>query len=123
MKPGLLALLILLTLSLTGVDGVRAEDQASASRPLNLSLPRESRLAERIPFGSENRAAEGIRSPGLLQQESSHNAGLPYGSGYEARQRSLALGDRLPGNAVANGAGWGRSPDRHPGRGGLGRGR
>lgn len=123
MKPGPLALLTLLILSLSGVGRACAEDQAGASRPLNLSLPREPRLAERIPFGSESRGDPGLGPPELLLQEGSHNARLPYGSGYEARQRGLAIGDRLPGNSATNGAGWGRSPDRHPGRGGMGRGR
>lgn len=127
MKPGLSILLALLALtllppSLPGAGRVHAEDRVPGSRPLNLSLPRESRLAEGIRFGSESQAGPDISPPDLLQQEGSHNARLPYGSGYEARQRGLALGDRLPANAGTNSAGWGRSPAGNPGRPGYGRG-
>lgn len=133
MKPGLSILLALLALtllppSLPGAGRVLAEDRVPGSRPLNLSLPRESLSAQRMPSGSENLDDPDASPPGPLRQEGRHRPDLPYGSGYEARQRILVNDARHPGNAGTNGTGWGKSPAGNPGhagygRGGMGRGR
>lgn len=84
-------LLLALTLPAWGQDSPAATE-APAARPLNLSLPKDVIRSTPVPFMGEVVDDTVARS---LRPESGR---LPYGSGYEARQREKKSGD---------GAGWG----------------
>lgn len=124
MKRGLPILLtLLLTLLppvLPGVERGHAEDTLPGSRPLNLSLPHALQPAERMSPDSANRTDLAHQSPWSDLQDGRHKSSLPYGSGYEARQRLFSLDAPHSGNAAPNVPGWGRNPGGS-GRGGPGR--
>ena len=102
MKTAPLPLLMLLMLGLAGTAEVHAGETPANDRPLNLSVPREPRL------GASGSPTEAGGEPDL-----------PYGSGYEARQRAsggngrYAFDDRGPGWGTGGFAGG-----RFSGRGG-----
>lgn len=92
-----------------------ADDAAAEplQRPLNLSLPRETRPLPNVTF--DNSGVDPVeRNLRATQIRDGRNVErLPYGSGYEARQRGGA------GQGAGQGAGGGGGR----GRGGMGRGR
>lgn len=102
MKTAPLPLLMLLMLGLAGTAQIHAGETPANDRPLNLSVPREPRLST-------------SGSPA----ETGGEPDLPYGSGYEARQRAsggngrYAFDDRGPGWGTGGFAGG-----RFSGRGG-----
>jgi hypothetical protein len=110
--------LLLLTLSVPLTWAQTASEQASASpqaaRPLNLSLPRDAVWSapvrpDAMTAGRSHGDASGLPDLGVRPDGGQGQRGrMPYGSGYEARQRDAAGGD---GQAGAGG-----------GRGGGGRG-
>jgi hypothetical protein len=90
--------------------------EVQGAKPLNLSLPKEdlrSRASPLLPGATDDPAARN------LQPDTGR---LPYGSGYEVRQR----GGHAPASTAENygrgGRGDGRSSTRG-GNGGMGRGR
>ena len=92
--------LLLLTLPAWGQDSPAAA-AAPTARPLNLSLPKDVIRSTPVPFMGEVVDDTVARN---LRPEAGR---LPYGSGYEARQREKKSGD---------GAGWGNG-DRGRGSG------
>lgn len=100
-------LLLALTLPAWGQESPAAP-AARTARPLNLSLPKDVIRSTPTPFMGE--AADDTVARNLRPE----TGRLPYGSGYEARQREKKSGD---------GAGWGngeggRSPGTGSGSGG-----
>jgi hypothetical protein len=107
------ALLLMLSVSAMAQETVTPE----GSQPLNLSLPREARWSS---TASGNRASPDV-SPGNtmgLPNMGSRSAGnssrMPYGTGYEARQRNFDASGSDTGSAMGRG---------HGGGGRMGRGR
>lgn len=100
------------------------DTDAATSRPLNLSLPRDLVRPPAMPSGVE--AAQDPVEQNLrpAQVDGRHGASrMPYGSGYEARQRgSAGAGDSVPGIRGGNSGGYGGGT-QGGGRGGIGRGR
>lgn len=88
-----------------------AASETQAAKPLNLSLPREGARSAPTPFA-------GYAADDLVARNLRSDAGrLPYGSGYEVRQRGV--------HTHAQPAGiYGRSDSSaRSGKGGMGRGR
>lgn len=86
--------------------------EPTRDRPLNLSLPRDAlNPSQSMGHVDDDLVARNLRS---VQTESrpgyGHRGGMPYGSGYEARQRGFASSGQ-----GAEGVGKGRQ--------GMGRGR
>lgn len=109
-----LILLLALTASAMAQETVTTE----ASRPLNLSLPRDAHGSSplRPDLAAPDRSRSdsiGLPDPGTGAGSSQHGR-LPYGTGYEARQRNSSGG--VSGNAA------GMRGARNGGRG-MGRGR
>lgn len=104
-----------LLLSGLGAHAETAAETPSAARPLNLTLPRDAVWsgANRTEAGLSSRDQQGMHlpDPGASQRASGHANRLPYGSGYEARQRGYASDQGMT------------SGGRGQGRGGHGRGR
>lgn len=112
-SPRLIAALFATALLLSG-NGVHAE-VAATTPPLNLTLPRDAVWsgATGSEAGAVRRNQQSIHLPDPAAGRGTVDRGnrLPYGSGYEARQR---------GNAGDQGM---ASSGRGHGRGGYGRGR
>lgn len=115
MKPRNLTLpLMLLALTSPVLGQTAPATDVVTPQPLNLSLPRDMTRSTSPPFGGD--AADDPIERNLRSTQVTGGKGaerLPYGSGYEARQRGAASG---------NGGGAGRSGGGG-GRGGMGRGR
>lgn len=92
---------MLALLCCTSAWGEDTTATAGVQRPLNLSLPRAATDTPLAPFGQDG-SAEAIdpveRNLRAAQVRGSATR-LPYGSGYEARQRGAADG----GDAAASG--------------------
>lgn len=121
MKPTILLSLLALLLPFPAGAQTADDSEAATHRPLNLSLPRDLTRTPAISFGAsagQDPVADNLRPA----QVSGGPGRIPYGSGYEARQRGAAnRGDAVsaPGthsNGSRSGSGGG-------GRGGMGRGR
>jgi uncharacterized membrane protein YgcG len=124
-------LLLLLTLSAPASWAQTAAESAAASpepsRPLNLSLPRDAVWSSTVrsdPPAAERPQgdASALPDPGARANGGQGQRGrMPYGSGYEARQR-----DPSGGGSGQAGAGGGRGSGSGGGSGGgrgMGRGR
>lgn len=98
--------LLTLTTSAWG-QAVPVVPETLPARPLNLSLPREMLRSAPVAFqaDTDDTATRNLRPGGSQQAER-----LPYGSGYEARQRGMTSGAGGPSGGGV-------------GRGGRGRGR
>lgn len=118
MKPTILLPLLALLLPFPAGAQTADDSEAAAHRPLNLSLPRDLTRTPALSFGAsagQNPVADNLRAA----QVSGGPGRIPYGSGYEARQRGGAnRGDAVP--APGTHGGGSRSGG---GRGGMGRGR
>jgi uncharacterized membrane protein YgcG len=116
MNTRLLTLSLSLIAATVQVAPVWADDAAAVTlqRPLNLTLPREARQLPSMTF--DNASVDPVeRNLRATQIRDGRNVErLPYGSGFEARQRGASHGN---GNTSSGGGGGGR------GRGGMGRGR
>jgi len=120
-------LLLLLTLSAPASWAQTAAESTAASpepgRPLNLSLPRDavwsSTVRSDLPAAERPRGdASALPDMGARANGGQGQRGrMPYGSGYEARQR-----DSSGGGSSQAGAGGGRGSGSGGGRG-MGRGR
>jgi hypothetical protein len=114
-------LLLLLALS-APISAQQAEDPPR--RPLNLSLPRDAVWSS--PLRPDVQPAEPARgdAPGLPDLGSRPGAGgrMPYGSGYEARQRGGA-GDGSGQHGAGSGGGGRQGGAGHGMGRGTGRGR
>ena len=106
--PALLLSLLVLLVPTVGT----AQEARSASRALDLSLPRDAALSGyRSPARPANRAqlpdlggqAKGFGSGGGVGRGGGNRADLPYGAGYEARQAG-----RGGGYGAGRGMGKGR---------------
>ncbi len=110
------SVLVFIAFLITG-DLVRAEmvEHGLPVRPLNLSLPRDdlwpSTVRNQPSAGLTGREASNLPNLGVLAGRPDARSHLPYGSGYEARQRGNAMN-----SGTAPGAGG-------FGRGGMGRSR
>lgn len=125
MKLRTLTLSIPLLLMLTApVRAQTVPDAGAASRPLNLSLPRDLARPPAMPSGMEaaqDPVEQNLRPAQVDGRQASSR--MPYGSGYEARQRgSAGAGDSASGIRGSNGGGYGGGK-QGGGRGGMGRGR
>lgn len=126
MKLRTLTLAIPLLLALvTSVRGQTVPDADTASRPLNLSLPHD--LVHPPAMSSDAEAAHDPVEQNLRPAQVDGRRGasrMPYGSGYEARQRGSASADDsasgIRGSSTSGGYGGGKQGG---GRGGMGRGR
>lgn len=136
MNTRLLSLSLSLLVAAVPVAPAWADAAADAppQRPLNLTLPREVRQLPSITFDgvSADPVARNLSTTQVRDGRS--DARLPYGSGYEARQRDVGQGARTDGTGYGagqrsggSGAGTGSSPagatGGGKGRGGMGRGR
>jgi hypothetical protein len=84
-------------------------------QPLNLSLPRDMTRPTSTTFSGDvanDPIERNLRSAQITGGKGTER--LPYGSGYEARQRGMASGSSGSGAGRSGGGG---------GRGGMGRGR
>ncbi len=93
------------------------ETTTTASRPLNLSLPHDVQWSSTVRQGPalDGAGSGAIGLPDIGARSATGRSGrMPYGTGYEARQRNSDSG------ASSNGAGTGRG---HGGGGRMGRGR
>jgi hypothetical protein len=105
-------LLLLLTLSASATWAQTAAEPAATARPLNLSLPRDAVWSSTVrsgPVAAERSHGDASGLPDFAGTNGGQGqrGRMPYGSGYEARQRD------------ASGGGSGRSG----GGRGMGRGR
>jgi hypothetical protein len=129
MNTRLLSLSLSLLAATVPVAPVWADDAAAATlqRPLNLSLPRETRSLPSVNFdgASIDPVERNLRSSQIRDGRNVER--LPYGSGYEARQHSAGQGGTGQRAGQGNGANTGSSPASATGggrgRGGMGRGR
>ncbi len=104
-----------------------------ARRPLNLSLPREFMSPPVTVIRNETEEDAAVRNLKHEEQGSAkRNARQPYGTGYEARQRSMTMESAGPGfgaggsgmaGGAAGGAGMAGGGGGGSGGGGMGRGR
>jgi hypothetical protein len=103
-RPSLILLpfLLLFALPAAAAEARPAADQGKASRPLNLSLPRDLTQAP-APAGEES-VLRNLRKPGEVADAPS--ARLPYGAGWESRHRDES-GGSMGGAASAAPAGGG----------------
>lgn len=114
MPPRFPTLLLLMTLSAPAAWAQTAA-APEAARPLNLSLPRDAVWSSTV----RPDAGAGERSPGaafdLPDPGARPNGGagqrgrMPYGSGYEARQREAAGGGQAGAGRGGGGHGMGRA--------------
>jgi hypothetical protein len=105
-----------------------AQVPATGDRPLNLSLPRELKPADLLPEGSDPRYDPLVGDARGRRRVGGQGGGLlPYGRGYDARQRQAASTEAGVGSRDAIGMGWGASGGSSGmgggGRGGIGHGR
>lgn len=97
---------------LAAADGAQAQttESLSPSRPLNLSLPRESEWTstlrnEATPVQGGREAAKLPDLGGQVGGMDRRGGHLPYGSGYEARRGNASAGE---GSGRGGGVGRGR---------------
>lgn len=131
MKPRAISSpLLLLALAAPPVwpQTVPATDRAAPARPLNLSLPRDVLRSSPQAIGGtteEDAATRNVR-PETADDEKGKER-LPYGTGYEARQRGVAADPLFGGGAGSihggGAAGAGGGMGGGAARGGMGRGR
>lgn len=113
MKPRhLFSSLLLLGLAATSwAQTAPMATKSQATQPLNLSLPRYPLHGTPAAVKDDDPVARNLRpEPASGNKQGEH---MPYGTGYEARQRGM--GSSNSGMASGNG-GWGGG-----GRGGMGR--
>jgi len=120
MKPVILTFSIPLLLALAAPaqgQTVPADDTAT-HQPLNLSLPRDLARPSAMPSGvaaAHDPVEQNLRPAQIDGKRDASR--MPYGSGYEARQRGAA--DR--GDTAAHGSRGGSGGMQGGGRGGMGR--
>lgn len=123
MNPLILLPLLVLTLPLPARAQLAADSEVSAHRPLNLSLPRDLTRPPAVSFGTDaprDPVADNLRAA----QVSGGPGRIPYGSGYEARQRGAGHENGAAPRSVPSGSGHGSGMrSGSGGRGGMGRGR
>ena len=90
--------------------------EVQSAKPLNLSLPRESLRSVASPLLPE------VANDLVARNLQPDTGRLPYGSGYEVRQRGVHATTSSAGNSGGSGRGSGSSAARG-GNGGMGRGR
>jgi hypothetical protein len=109
--------LIITVFLIAAALSAQAQDAAPASeigtKPLNLSLPRDVGWSATTRTPAAGKEARGNRDNGLpdLGSVAGQRGRMPYGSGYEARQRGMT------------GAGSGSQSGAGAGRRGMGMGR
>lgn len=122
MKPSTLLPLLALLLPFSAGAQTAGDSEAAAHRPLNLSLPRDLTRTPTVSFGTDagrDPVADNLRAA----QVSGGPGRIPYGSGYEARQRGTANRGEAPGSHGAGTRSAGAGGGGGGGRGGMGRGR
>jgi hypothetical protein len=132
MKPRFLVfpLCLLACTSSAWAQNRPGRDDGAATRPLNLSLPRDTLRSAPPAFQAvpEDTAVRNLRQETRereRQEEREERSRLPYGTGYEARQQGMGPSPAFGGGQAGGAAGMpgmgGGSPGGHGG--GMGRGR
>lgn len=112
-------LLLLLTLAAPATWAQTAAESDATARPLNLSLPRDAVWSSTVrpdPVAAERShgAAAGLPDFGA-RSNGGQRGRMPYGSGYEARQRDASgsgSGQAGSGGERGSGGGGGRGMGR-----------
>lgn len=115
MSLRLLTPVFLLTVALSAQAQEAVPATGTGTKPLNLSLPRDAVWSSTTRSSADSDVGQGNRGNGLpdLGGSTGQRGRMPYGSGYEARQRGMA--DSARGSQAGSGGG--------PRGMGMGRGR
>ncbi len=123
-QPFIFSLLLLGTLSGAGAQSLPADGESLPIRPLNLSVRKQTALvvdpALTVPGKDAQDTSKTLGTTASGNDDESAVVRLPYGAGYESRQRGNTSGSGGAGGSGGSGAGGSGSGG---GRGGSGRGR